>query len=367
MEVLFITINYPRSGQESRKHSLRLQPEVNGLLGMESAQDLQLFATPKTKIIEYGAKIPKASFPQNLLSKVSEELDQKLCKSAEENLTHLLWECSFSTQLWTWLAAGFLIQQPLPGFKEAILLSKSWSPMMKQIWNSGVVAAMVSLWNMRNKVYFESKVPNLMNCKQFVRAQIVCTHHRSKACNGNNNWETLVLTNWAVTPRPKQAPQLKTCVWIPPEPNIMKLNIDGAVFGSPGPSGIGICCRDSEGEFIFTFCKRLTNGTIDRAEAYAVVEGIEIAISRGFYHLWVESDSLSTVTSFSSGAIPWELQSRWKRCKQKITSIKVHSYMEGSQHISWIPLLKAGAALPVDDFLFFVGKLKMATQMGMPI
>ncbi|KAF9610156.1 hypothetical protein IFM89_020288 [Coptis chinensis] len=73
----------------------------------------------------------------------------------------------------------------------------------------------------------------------------------------------------------------------------MKLNIDGAVFGSPGPSGIGICCRDSEGEFIFTFCKRLTNGTIDRAEAYAIVEGIEIAISRGFYHLWVESDSLS--------------------------------------------------------------------------
>ncbi|KAF9611839.1 hypothetical protein IFM89_035824 [Coptis chinensis] len=135
----------------------------------------------------------------------------------------------------------------------------------------------------------------------------------------------------------------------------MKLNIDGAVFGSPGPSGIGICCRDSEGEFIFTFCKRLTNGTIDRAEAYAVVEGIEIAISRGFYHLWVESDSLSTVTSFSSGAIPWELQSRWKRCKQKITSIRfTHIWREAN--ISADTLAKARAALPVDDFLFFVGK-----------
>ncbi|KAF9619147.1 hypothetical protein IFM89_005161 [Coptis chinensis] len=358
MEVLFITINYPRSGQESRKHSLRLQPEVNGLLGMVtrstfgeiigsgtfslqqqlmhlSDRDIaghnaklstmvndnvivipqslmhildNLGVSPRSPIIcnsededyriwcqdskgKFSTKSafesirrtrPKVSWYKNIWNNfihprtaatgwkllhgcaATDDRIQKsgiplvsacrLCKSAEENLTHLLWECSFSTQLWTWLAAGFLIQQPLPGFKEAILLSNSWSPMMKQIWNSGVVAAMVSLWNMRNKVYFESKVPNLMNCKQFVRAQIVCTHHRSKACNGNNNWERLVLTNWAVTPRPKQAPQLKTCVWIPPEPNIMKLNIDGAVFGSPGPSGIGICSR-FEGEFIFTFAK----------------------------------------------------------------------------------------------------------------
>ncbi|KAF9600906.1 hypothetical protein IFM89_013813 [Coptis chinensis] len=69
----------------------------------------------------------------------------RLCKALEESLHRLLWQCPLAVELWTWLSTHFNVQQPLQGFTDAILMSKNWSPLLKQIWNSGLLIGMASL------------------------------------------------------------------------------------------------------------------------------------------------------------------------------------------------------------------------------
>ncbi len=81
----------------------------------------------------------------------------------------------------------------------------------------------------------------------------------------------------------------------------MKLtaNIDGASFGNPGASGLGVVLKDSEGKVLVEHFEHLGHGTNNRAEYMALLRSIELAEKLGGDELEVLSDSQLVVSQMN--------------------------------------------------------------------
>lgn len=81
----------------------------------------------------------------------------------------------------------------------------------------------------------------------------------------------------------------------------MKLiaNIDGASFGNPGASGLGVVLRDAQGKVLKEYCENIGIGTNNRAEYMALLKSIDLAEEFGATELVVRSDSLLVVSQMS--------------------------------------------------------------------
>lgn len=84
--------------------------------------------------------------------------------------------------------------------------------------------------------------------------------------------------------------------WVKPNSGWVKLNTDGASKGNPCPAGAGGIFRDEAGNWLGGFMNSLGVATSMCAELGAIRSGLELAWSRGFTKLLVESDSLSTIS-----------------------------------------------------------------------
>lgn len=68
------------------------------------------------------------------------------------------------------------------------------------------------------------------------------------------------------------------------------LNVDGASFGNPGPSGSGVVL-EVDGEVVAELSRDLGYGTNNQAEYRALLDGLAAAADRGVRDLTVRSDS----------------------------------------------------------------------------
>lgn len=69
-----------------------------------------------------------------------------------------------------------------------------------------------------------------------------------------------------------------------------ELYVDGASFGNPGPSGIGVVLI-TDGEVVVKRSEDIGYGTNNQAEYRALLKGLREAIDRGISELTVRSDS----------------------------------------------------------------------------
>ncbi|KAF9621089.1 hypothetical protein IFM89_016523 [Coptis chinensis] len=96
-------------------------------------------------------------------------------------------------------------------------------------------------------------------------------------------------------------PQLSAIAW-------KLVNTDGAAKNNPGEVDVSVAGRNLNGEFVFVYSRNIGIATNYMAECTAILEGMEIAVSKGRASIWVESDSRAVVTAFNSGKIPWQLK-----------------------------------------------------------
>ena len=68
------------------------------------------------------------------------------------------------------------------------------------------------------------------------------------------------------------------------------LYVDGASFGNPGPSGIGVVLVE-DGDAVLTRSEDVGYGTNNQAEYRALLRGLHEALDRGITRLLVRSDS----------------------------------------------------------------------------
>ncbi|MFZ1083296.1 MAG: ribonuclease HI family protein [Candidatus Kryptoniota bacterium] len=81
----------------------------------------------------------------------------------------------------------------------------------------------------------------------------------------------------------------------------MKLvaNVDGASFGNPGASGLGVVIQDNQGKVLQEYSEHLGHGTNNRAEYLALLRSVELAEKLGADELEVKSDSQLVVSQMN--------------------------------------------------------------------
>lgn len=125
-----------------------------------------------------------------------------------------------------------------------------------------------------------------------------------------------------------------------PQPGWTKVNIDGTARGQPGHSGCWGISRIyvgfSEGCFVVPL------GAIF-AEIMGFIVAVELAEQKGWFLLWIESDSTTLVSKVISKTLdsPWQIRVRWHKSLAIVScnNFRIsHVYRVIVSLISWLVL-----------------------------
>ena len=155
--------------------------------------------------------------------------------------------------------------------------------------------------------------------------------------------------------RPPRAPSIKEIIWSPPLPSWIKINTDGAAIKNPARAAAGGIFWNSDGACIGGFTHFIGPADALFAKLIATMVAIEIAVSKGFSNVWLESDSKLVVMAFKSKlVVPWELRNRWENCLHLTYNMRFcvsHIYREGN---TWADrLANFGLSLSSFDIFWF--------------
>ncbi|KAF9617278.1 hypothetical protein IFM89_035222 [Coptis chinensis] len=162
-----------------------------------------------------------------------------------------------------------------------------------------------------------------------IEDQLVTTNQFSVLIDNNSSCaiESFITETWADLVEKEQDPPP---ISVPPKPHVIKLNTDGASFGNPGPSSIGVTYRDNEGAFKLVLSRNFGICTSFQAKCNAIMMGAELDLAKGWNHIWIESDSTSAIGVFSTRNVFWQLKARWNNCVHNFQSLN----LEGSKFVS---------------------------------
>ncbi|GAU48769.1 hypothetical protein TSUD_406120 [Trifolium subterraneum] len=94
------------------------------------------------KLIERGCNLPSMC---------------SLCNIHSETLFHLFFQCSFSFQIWCWLASVLDVTLHFSSMTDIWQLAENWSPQCKVVINAALVHILYAIWIARNKVRFKNE------------------------------------------------------------------------------------------------------------------------------------------------------------------------------------------------------------------
>lgn len=83
-----------------------------------------------------------------------------------------------------------------------------------------------------------------------------------------------------------------------------KLNIDGASKSNPGAAGIGGVIMNHKGDFIAAFAKNIGIATNNKAEVWALVQGLKIAAQMERSRIIIDTDSMFLLSCFNRKEVP---------------------------------------------------------------
>ncbi|GAU30172.1 hypothetical protein TSUD_311230 [Trifolium subterraneum] len=153
------------------------------------------------------------------------------------------------------------------------------SPQCNIVVKSALINLFNAIWLARNNARFNNKIPNWRSSVSWIFANV----------------------NLAGT---------KEIIWLPPLPHWVKCNTDGASTSTS--SSCGGIFRNSEADFMCAFADNLGVGSAFNAELIGALNAIELANSKHWSNLWLETDSVLVVKAFTNpGLIPWNLSNMW--------------------------------------------------------
>lgn len=84
----------------------------------------------------------------------------------------------------------------------------------------------------------------------------------------------------------------------------IKIKVDGAAKGNPGPTGCGGVARNQSGLLVSMVTLPLGTQTNHYTKASAAHIGLHVAKREGFTKVWLESNSLNTINCLSGRTDP---------------------------------------------------------------
>jgi ribonuclease HI len=175
-----------------------------------------------------------------------------------------------------------------------------------------------------------------MQAISLITAATFLSGHKTLKTSTNSMRDFSFMKQFRISLHPSRPTILRELLWLPPMPNWIKCNVDGASCGNPGNASCGGIFRNHEAEFVYGFAEFLgvTNAYV--AELCGVMRAIEIAFQNHWNNLWIESDSLSVVSAFNhpEKQVAWSLSNRWRNSIYMVKQMNVivtHIFREGNQ------------------------------------
>ncbi|KAK8523329.1 hypothetical protein V6N12_047853 [Hibiscus sabdariffa] len=194
-----------------------------------------------------------------------------ICGARVEDLDHLLRQCPFAKEVREPLIRpckiGEFYQTPIPNWIKWNLQNPSYFATVQDDWDIKFGAILWNLWSQR------------------IVAEV--GHAASLSSIGGR-----------MVPDQRS----KSIIWRPPEPNKVKLNVDGAHRMRDGVASCGGVIRDSNGTWIADFSKYIGKCSALEAEFWAVFEGLQCAWQLGYRRILVESDNTDVVHTLQAKA-----------------------------------------------------------------
>ncbi|XP_026417593.1 uncharacterized protein LOC113313084 [Papaver somniferum] len=223
-----------------------------------------------------------------------------------EDLDHLLLHFPFSRAIWQY----FLPHQFHFTLQHSSLLSwiQTWklkdsiinikkSPEIVHL----AMCIMHFIWKLRCSVVFNSTTPNHNSVVHQVTSYILQHHLGNTPANYNH---------------PNVHNKLLHHKWEPPPLHYLKINIDASYNSSSLLAGIGIIMRNSTGAYVMGRGALRRASNAQQAEAWAMLEAMQLADSNGWSHVIFEYDNLG-ICSFlqqQSSLCHWQSMPLLRKC-----------------------------------------------------
>ncbi|KAF6167917.1 hypothetical protein GIB67_027695 [Kingdonia uniflora] len=247
------------------------------------------------------------------------------CFSAAETEDHMFFDCPTAKVLWCWASSTFSFSDISvhDGCKAILEMSKVLSSYLNDLWFTMAFSICRWLWNSREKIRFDETKMSIKEIQNNVLRDISNSTSLSKNNIHNTTFDLQGIKSLYVNCKFGKVPSIKSCMWILPDNNEVKLCYDGSSLGNPGSSGIGIIFyRDWEGRVLGTFFKSVGSTTNYLAEVQAIIDGVEKAVQRGWYKLWIVFYSYAAIQAFITNKILWKFRRKWMLLLSYIQSIR---------------------------------------------
>ncbi|MCI15290.1 ribonuclease H protein, partial [Trifolium medium] len=200
----------------------------------------------------------------------------ELCRGANEDAWHVLFDCEESKNCWNVAGLQSVITARLQQFQDVKdVLFDICSKETKEV--AGRVAMIIWLiWNNRNQWIWNHERRN-------------ATQLGVQASYMWNEWYGVQKFNNSIRLEEQVQQQLH---WLPPRQGWLKCNVDAGFHDDGRITSGGWCFRNDRGQFVRagTYWKRGAHSILE-AEALALLEAIKVACTMNLEHISFESDS----------------------------------------------------------------------------
>lgn len=258
-----------------------------------------------------------------------------LCFKCVESMDHLFFNCHFAISIWSWFSNLINTQFTISSCDELWnLCNRGWGPQCKFVITAAIINIINVIWFFRNQCRFNNAKPNFNSAVSTILASTSISGNATNLCTTSAISDFRVLKAFKVASHPPKAPRIREVFWLPPFGPWIKCNTDGAALGQPGHASCAGVFRDSTASFLGCFTANLGIHTAFYAELVGVMYAIELAAAKGWWNLWVETDSVLVTLAFKTPSMaPYVLRNRWLNCihiASTMNFIISHIFREGN-------------------------------------
>ena len=263
----------------------------------------------------------------------------RFCYKGPDSIHHVFLECSLAQALWNAISSLFRRRIKLDGSVLDLWLKsckEKFSPQLRVLWQVALASAFWALWYVRNCCIHEEGRMTIHQVLSIVWSSVREANKLGSASIANKIDELQILHSLRIVGRPSRAPRIIEVLWKFPSPGWIKVNTDGAAFGSPGLAGSAGVFRNCRGFIRGCFALPIGIAYAFEAELVAAIHAINYAWDRGWKHLWLETDSTYLVYLFKrkSKVVPWRWRPAWECALDRTLSMIFHVshiYREGNK------------------------------------
>ncbi|XP_062014039.1 uncharacterized protein LOC133730473 [Rosa rugosa] len=197
-----------------------------------------------------------------------------ICDTYEESIEHTLLLCPWVQSVWFGSPLGIVID------KQQFKSIDIW---LMNIMDTVTVTSeknwLLTLISTISWAIWRARCDYIYSKKQLLSSHVI------------NFGSRLAFEYWESTvPCPNvRAPKVKRC-WIPPPPGYAAINCD-ATWKPPRAGGLGVVIRNETGLSICGASQSVTSGSVEIAEAQAVLLGVNLAVENHLKKVRIQSDS----------------------------------------------------------------------------